>query len=140
MSDVLDGFLLYLQKIPEYAQKSKKQKLKSYYFGIVAEFIVIVFLFLKGYKIIARRYKTYSGEIDIIARTGKNFIAVEVKARKNKVLVDEVLSVNQQRRISNAMDIFLSRNQKKLGQYGVRFDLIIVHPFKVPRHFKGFWH
>ena len=121
--------------------KNLKNKRKSYYFGIIAEFIAAFFLILKGYRILKIRNKTFIGEIDIIAKKGDYLIAIEVKARKKwtPFLAEEVLSDNQKIRIRRAMDVFLSSNQKQFKEYGVRFDLIIIIPYKTPQHFIGFW-
>lgn len=40
------------------------------------------YLWLKGYKIIAKRYKTAKGEIDIIAKHKNTLIMTEVKQRQ----------------------------------------------------------
>lgn len=122
----------------------KKNKIKSYQFGIVAEFIAIIFLRLKGYKILARRYKTFLGEIDIIAAKKQCLIAVEVKARKNisiqnGFLIDEVVGKNQRERIKRAIISFLKSNHKKYSHHNIRFDLIVICPYKIPHHFVGFW-
>ncbi|MFT6219528.1 MAG: putative endonuclease [Myxococcota bacterium] len=124
--------------------KSKNQKIKSYRFGIIAEFVAIIFLFFKGYKILKRRYKTNLGEIDIIARKNNAIIAVEVKARRNNVqkdgfLIDEVLSTNQQKRIKRATMSFMKSNFKKYKNHSIRFDLIVISPYKMPLHLVGFW-
>ena len=123
----------------------KKNKIKSYQFGIIAEFLAIAFLLLKGYKILKRRYKTYYGEIDIIAKKNQCLIAVEVKARKkliikNGFLIEEVLGKNQQKRISRSIMSFVKTNSKKYQNYNIRFDLIVICPYKVPLHLMGFWH
>jgi putative endonuclease len=119
-------------------------KIKSYKFGILAEFAAIIFFRLKGYKILAQRYKTYVGEIDIIAVKGKCLVAVEVKARKNIAiqngfLIDEVVGKNQRQRIKRAITSFVKANYKKYYNHNIRFDLIVISPFKFPRHFVGFW-
>ncbi len=124
--------------------KIKSNKIKSYQFGIIAELIAIIFLKLKGYKILARRYKTFVGEIDIVACKGKSLIAVEVKARKNITiqngfLVDEVVSKNQRERIKRAIIFFVKSNYKKYFNHNIRFDLVVVSPYKLPCHFINFW-
>ncbi len=116
-----------------------RRKIKSYKFGIVGEFIAIVFLVIKGYKIIARRYKTKVGEIDIIASKKDLLIMIEVKSRKYYDEVEEVLSLNQRKRIKNAANFFIQKNYKKFCNHSVRFDLIIVKPFCIPKHFIDFW-
>ncbi len=122
----------------------KKNKIKSYRFGFLAEFVVIVFLRLKGYKILKHRYKTFVGEIDIIAKKGNYLIAVEVKARKkiviqNGFLIDEVVGKNQRERIKRAINCFVKTNYKKYSNHNIRFDLIVVSPYKIPFHLLGFW-
>lgn len=49
--------------------------------GLSAESRAAAMLIAKGFRIVARRARTPSGEIDIIARRGKLLIFVEVKAR-----------------------------------------------------------
>jgi putative endonuclease len=39
---------------------------------------------LKGYAVVARRYKTPVGEIDLVALKGKRLAFIEVKRRKTK--------------------------------------------------------
>ncbi len=36
---------------------------------------------LRGYRVLARRYKVPVGEVDIVARRGRTLVFVEVKAR-----------------------------------------------------------
>ncbi len=124
------------------------KKIKSYRFGIVAEFIAIIFLSFKGYKILKRRYKSRLGEVDIIACKKGTLIAVEVKARKknvvhkigkNNFLIDEVVSFNQRERIKKSIIFFIKSHQKKYFNHKIRFDLIVVSPYKMPLHLIGFW-
>ena len=39
---------------------------------------------VKGYRIVARRFKTKAGEVDLIARRGDLIVLVEVKARTSE--------------------------------------------------------
>ncbi|MEZ5759409.1 MAG: YraN family protein [Emcibacteraceae bacterium] len=59
----------------------KPAKKKAYKWGQLAELFASLMLRFKGYSIVARRYKTRVGEIDIIARKGPLTIFCEVKAR-----------------------------------------------------------
>ena len=63
---------------------------KTYQFGLFAEKIAILLLRLKGYQILKWRYKSYYGEIDIVAKKSRVIIFVEVKARIKKTLIEEV--------------------------------------------------
>src|SRR5258707_15299491 len=49
--------------------------------GISAEARACAYLILKGYRILAKRYRTPHGEVDVIARRGRALVFVEVKAR-----------------------------------------------------------
>lgn len=113
-------------------------KIKNRRFGIFAEFIAIIFLKLKFYKILHRNYRNKLGEIDIIAFKNKTLIAIEVKARRNINSFEEVLTDRQMSRIRNSIDIFYSQ-RKYFNKYNIRFDLIIIKPYKLPLHLKNFW-
>ena len=52
--------------------------------GRRAEFIAAWFLRLKLYRVIARRYRTPVGEIDLIVRRGRTIAFVEVKQRPSE--------------------------------------------------------
>ena len=126
------------------SKKAKSKKIKSYQFGIIAEFVAIIFLRFKGYKVLQRRYKTNLGEVDIIACKGRAIIAIEVKARKKSVekngfLIDEVLGENQKKRIKRAIMVFMAANSKKYYNHSIRFDLMVISPCKMPYHLIGFW-
>jgi putative endonuclease len=113
-----------------------KKKIKNYKFGKIAEISACFFLIIKGYKILKRNYKNHYGEIDIIAKKGKIFAAIEVKARKSAVSFDEIVTRKQVNRITNSFQIFL--NKVKEDNFSARIDLIVIFPWKMPNHLKGF--
>jgi putative endonuclease len=49
--------------------------------GVSAETQASAYLMLKGYRIVARRYRSGYGEIDIVARRRQTLVFVEVKTR-----------------------------------------------------------
>ena len=55
----------------------------SYAIGVAAEGSARQLLESKSYRIVAQRYKTKAGEIDLVARRGDHLAFVEVKRRKN---------------------------------------------------------
>lgn len=112
-------------------------KKKTYQFGILAEKITILFLRLKGYQILAWRYKTYFGEIDIVARKGRVLAFVEVKARRSATNFEEILRPKQIQRIKKAAEFFLSRNTK-FDDCQIRFDFVVVGKLLFPIHYKNF--
>lgn len=63
------------------AERPDTRKLKALKRGHIAEYRAALCLMLKGYRIVAMRYRTRLGEIDIIARRGDLVACVEVKAR-----------------------------------------------------------
>jgi putative endonuclease len=114
-----------------------QKKTKNYYYGILAEYISCIILFLKGYNIISRRYKNPLGEIDIIANKGNMIIFIEVKARKNFNKSMMVLSHRQKIRIESAAKLFIMQKKRYEG-FDLRFDLIIFDGWK-PLHLKNMW-
>lgn len=88
---------------------------------------------LKGYRIVARRYRTKLGEIDLIARRGDLVLIVEVKARRTLTEAMEAVGRHSERRIEGAADLWLMR-QRDYGRLSVRFDLVAVLPWRWPVH------
>ncbi len=101
--------------------------------GYWGEFFSILLLKLKGYKILAHRYKTKVGEIDIIAQKRDTIIFVEVKSRKNEEKCIIAITQKQLHRIQNASQIFL-QNNPALQECFSRYDVILVSNWKFPIH------
>jgi len=112
-------------------------KKQTYQFGILAEKITMFFLRLKGYQILEWRYKTKFGEIDIIAKKSRIIVAVEVKARKSKILSEEVLHSKQVERIKKAAEFFIAKNPK-FQNYDLRLDFVEVGRFFTIKHNRNF--
>jgi len=107
--------------------------------GYFAEEFCRIYLFLHGYKILAHRYKTPLGEIDLIARRGKQIAFIEVKARKTKQDGSEAVQEKSMRRISNAAKIFLSTHPH-VSDCDLRFDVMVVTSFwKRPDWYRNAW-
>ena len=101
--------------------------------GISAESRAAAFLIAKGFRILARRWKSPVGEIDIVARRRSLLIFVEVKARPN--LDDAAWSVTERQRgrIVAAAEAWLARHGDDRIR-DIRFDAMLVAPGRVPRH------
>ena len=101
--------------------------------GISAESRAAAFLIAKGFRILARRWKSPVGEIDIIARRRSLLIFVEVKARER--LDDAAWSVTdrQRLRIVAAAEAWLTRYPDDRIR-DMRFDAVLVAPGRIPRH------
>ena len=111
----------------------KRQQAQSR--GHWSEWLAAVYLTLKGYRIVAMRYRTKLGEIDIIARKGDLAIMVEVKVRREVMAALDAVTHTTQRRIHNASDIWLSK-QRDAAKISTRYDIIAVQPWRMPVHFK----
>ena len=116
---------------------NKRQK--SYYFGLFAEYYVMIIFFFMGYIPIGRRFKTKFGEIDLIFKKGDCIVAFEVKARSNKhIQVDEAVGKRQLYRISNSLKIFLNK-YKRYSKFSMRIDIVLVHKNLGIKHIKNVW-
>lgn len=103
--------------------------------GLNAERYASVYLMLKGYRILEQRYKTPVGEIDIIARRGKTFVFIEVKARTNITKAIESITPTQRRRIERAASLYAS---KLRGDAPLRFDAVLVSGWRL-KHIVSAW-
>ena len=79
----------------------------------------------KGYRIIARNFRTRMGEIDIIARDAQFLVFAEVKARKPGSMVrpEEAVDLYKQRRLRYAAEYYLAGHPTPLQP---RFDVMCV--------------
>jgi putative endonuclease len=114
---------------------TKKQR--TYRFSRMAELISSFYLRLKFYHVIAHRFKSPFGEIDLIATKGSKIIFLEIKARQDTNLMD-FISKRQQQRIINTAEYFLLK-EAKYKNYYIRFDVIIMNSYFWPKHFKSYW-
>lgn len=93
--------------------------------GLLAEYFVIIRYFLRGYFLQEHRWKSKAGEIDLIFKKGKSLVFCEVKARKSKIIYEDILvSSNQKRRILNAADLYIQKMNINIRD--VRLDLVVV--------------
>jgi putative endonuclease len=106
--------------------------------GKTAELLCLWHLRLKGYRILARRYRTPAGEIDLIVRRGGTLAAIEVKARADFDTATEAVSRRQQQRITRAVAHFLG-GRPDLAMLAARFDVMLVAPRRWPRHLVDAW-
>lgn len=111
----------------------------SYKSGIFYERIAKFFLLCKMYKILFQRYKTYAGEIDIIARKGGSIIFVEVKYRSKLNFNYETVTGKQINRIKKAASLYISSNENLYQNFDIRFDLIIISNYFLINHLKNIW-
>ena len=105
--------------------------------GRRSEWLAGLFLQLRGFSILARRYKTSAGEIDLVARRGRLIVFAEVKAR---TALDEAVfavTATARRRISAAAASFLSRH-RGLADCAIRYDILAIAGWRI-RHIRDAW-
>lgn len=106
--------------------------------GRRAELRAEILLRLKGYQILARRFKSGQGEIDLIAKRGAVIAFIEVKFRADADAAIESVGERQRRRILNAASAFIARHPK-YAAITSRFDIMVVTKALVPRHLLNAW-
>ena len=96
------------------------------YFGKLGENLACDELERRGSAILARRYRTRFGEIDIVARDGETTVFVEVKARAGDEFGGAAAAVtaSKQRRITYMAIDYLSRH--RLHDRPCRFDVVTI--------------
>ena len=101
--------------------------------GVSAEGRAALFLLAKGYRELARRWKSPVGEIDLVMRRGRMLIFVEVKARGRLEDAAEAVTVRQRQRIAAGAEAWLAAHPEHAG-YDMRFDAVLVAPGRLPKH------
>lgn len=104
--------------------------------GRRAEAIAAWFLRLKFYRILARRYRTPVGEIDLIVRRGRTIAFIEVKRRSSEAEAIEAVTMKARRRIARAAELWIAAHPAA-ATFDQRFDVVITVPRRLPRHLVG---
>ncbi len=105
--------------------------------GRRAEAIAAWYLRLKGYGILARRFRGPIGEIDLVARRRGTLVFVEVKARSEDEAGFEAVGPKSRARIARAAEAWVAR-YPAAGAMKLRFDVIVVAPgLAWPRHLRN---
>ncbi|MGB2426179.1 MAG: YraN family protein [Alteromonas sp.] len=96
--------------------------------GADAETRAQVFLERQGLQFITRNYRCKCGEIDMIFKQQNTWIFVEVKYRSKQVFGDaiEQLSYHKQRKVLNAVRVFLLDNHLNEYHTSIRIDFIAL--------------
>lgn len=121
------------------------RKQVAHQLGLDAEAQAAAFLRDLGYRILAERWRTEGGEIDILAADGNDtMVVVEVKARQ--LLDDALWSVTpaKQKRLIRAAEAALIHHEKFTGlapltHLNIRFDVVIITPDNAPTHLVNAW-
>ena len=91
----------------------------------------------KGYRVLARRFRTPYGEIDIVARRRNLLAFIEVKARASLDEAAYAVTPRQQARIINAaqawLQVWLAAHPEH-ADFELRVDAMLIAPRRLPRH------
>ncbi len=101
--------------------------------GQRAELLAALYLRLKGYRILARRYTVRGGEIDLVARAGSTIAFVEVKYRPTLNEAMTAIDAWKHRRVSRAAAHWLAANPWAT-RLTLRGDAVYLAPRHWPRH------
>src|SRR5436305_6142206 len=109
------------------------ERVAAFRTGLSAESRAAALLMAKGYRILAKRFKTPHGEIDLVAKK-RNLIAfIEVKARARIDDAAYAVTPRQQARIIAAAQGWLMAHPEH-AEFELRFDAVLIAPRHLPRH------
>jgi putative endonuclease len=115
------------------AKATSAERAAAFRTGLSAESRAAAFLIAKGYRILARRFRTPYGEIDIVARRRNLLAFIEVKARARLDDAAYAVTARQQSRIIAAAQAWLMAHPEH-AEFELRFDAMLIAPRKLPRH------
>src|SRR5262245_55329246 len=114
-------------------ENASPERVAAFRTGVSAESRAAAFLLAEGYRILAKRFRTPYGEIDLVARK-RNLIAfVEVKARASLDDAAWAVTPRQQQRIVNAAQAWLMPHPEH-AEFEMRFDAMLIAPKSLTRH------
>ncbi len=104
--------------------------------GRLAEIVVLAYLRAKGYKLLARRYRSPAGEVDLVMRKRDVTAFIEVKARATHDEAIIAVTDYQARRIAAAASHWMA--QDSIANGGTcRFDIVAVNSVLLPKHIEN---
>jgi putative endonuclease len=115
------------------AKIAAPERVAAFHTGISAESRAAAWLIAKGYSILARRFRSPYGEIDIVARRRRLVAFVEVKARASLDEAAYAVTPRQQRRIVDTAQAWLMTHPEH-AEFDLRFDVMLIAPGHLPRH------
>jgi putative endonuclease len=114
-------------------KQAAPERIAAFRTGLSAESRAAAYLMAKGYRILARRFRTPHGEIDLVVRRRALLAFVEVKARATLDDAAFAVTPRQQQRIINAAQAWLAAHPEH-AEFELRFDAILIAPRHLPRH------
>ena len=115
------------------AKVASPARVAAFRTGLSAESRAAAYLMAKGYRILAKRFRTPYGEIDIVARRRNLLAFIEVKARASLDEAAFAVTPRQQARIIAAAQAWLMAHPEH-ADFDLRFDAMLIAPRHLPRH------
>jgi len=106
--------------------------------GRLAEALAVLYLRLKGYRVLERNWRSRLGEIDILARKGGILVLVEVKTRADAALARGAVQPHQRHRLMRSLGHYL-KTRPELAGLDLRCDVVALGGLGWPIHLKDAW-
>lgn len=104
--------------------------------GRRGEWLAVLYLTAKGYRLLGRRFGGKGGEIDLIMARGDSIVFVEVKARALIGDAAAAITADKRRLMEARIRQWLARNPWAM-QRSLRADAVFLAPWRLPRHVRG---
>ncbi|WP_372686989.1 YraN family protein [Bosea sp. (in: a-proteobacteria)] len=101
--------------------------------GARSEWLAILWLAAKGYRLLARRFGGKGGEIDLIVKRGRTVAFVEVKARRAMDEAMIAITPDKRRLVEARIRQWLAQNPWAMDHH-LRADAVFLAPRRWPRH------
>ena len=115
------------------SKKPSERRIAAERAGHRGEMLAALFLQLKFYRLRQRRFKTPMGEIDLVVERAGTIVFVEVKYRRRLTEGANALGAVNTARIGRAAEWLVMRRPRWRGM-DMRFDVIFLAPWRLPRH------
>ncbi|MFT4089616.1 MAG: YraN family protein [Asticcacaulis sp.] len=113
--------------------------LRAHRRGHLSEYIALIHLMLKGYRILGFRLKTPEAEIDILAQKGRRLAVIEVKQRRSVLEALHATGPVQQARLRQAAQKLIAR-RTHLRKFDLEIDLYVLPRRGWPQHVRNIFH
>lgn len=104
--------------------------------GRRSEWLAILWLSAKGYRLLDRRFGGKGGEIDLVMKRGTTIAFVEVKARGRMEDALGAITAEKRRLVEARIRQWLARNPWAMDHH-LRADAVFLAPRRLPRHVPG---
>lgn len=104
--------------------------------GRRSEWLAILLLAAKGYRLLDRRFGGKGGEIDLVMKRGRTIAFVEVKARGRMEDALSAITAEKRRLVEARIRQWLARNPWAMDHH-LRADAVFLAPRRWPRHVPG---